>query len=198
MKSVLKKCENTLLFFFDMIECEGRSWGENKVNNKRNMKRIDPFMPVKFSNALKSKTAEKLDIDSLNFNNNPFEFMTSSDTFRIDVPTVKKGLIVLLTKKSIGTDNELGVRLMKDFVVSLADLVMLPQYVIVMNEAIYLLNDQNVKDSVLRLQKYGVSFLISDETAKYFCEVEKFKGIKQVAFADITEKIMYSERLINM
>lgn len=168
------------------------------MNNKRNMKGFDPFMPVRFSEVGKSRANENIDITSSNFIDNSFNFVAASDNFKIDMPSVKKGLVVLLTKKAIGTENALGIKLMNDFVISLSDLVKLPQYVIMMNEAVYLLNNENVKDSIIKMQKYGVRFLVSKESLECFGILGNVKGIKQVTLADITEKITYSEHLINM
>ncbi len=168
------------------------------MNNKRNTRGIDPFMPVRFSGASKNKTVENVEINVPNFIDNSLSFTTTADNFKIDMPSVKKGLTVLLTKKAIGTENEHGINLMNDFVVSLSDLVMLPQYVIIMNEAVYLLRNQLVKDSIMKMQKYGVRFFVSAETVKCFDFFENIRGIQQATLSDITEKIVYSEKVINM
>ena len=110
------------------------------MNNKRNTRGYDPFMPIKLSNMEKNRLTENISVNKSTFDDSPLNFAMSSDTFKLDLPSVKKGFIILLTKKSIGTENELGIKLMNDFVVSMSDAVMLPQYVIIMNEAVCLLS----------------------------------------------------------
>ena len=41
-------------------------------------------------------------------------------------------------------------------------------------------------------------YLVSDESARCFNDFQVIRGIKQVTSADIAEKIIYSEHLINM
>ena len=79
---------------------------------------------------------------------------------------------------------------MNDFVISISDAVMLPQYIIIMNEAVCLLNDSLIKESISKMQKYGVKILVSDESARCFNDFQVIRGIKQVTSADIAEKII--------
>lgn len=168
------------------------------MNNKRNTRGFDPFMPIKLANIEKNKLTENISVNSSTFADSPLNFVASSDTFKMDLPAVKKGFVILLTKKSIGVENELGIKLMNDFVVSISDAVMLPQYVIVMNEAVCLLNNALVRECIMKMQKYGVKILVSDESVRCFNDFHTIRGIKQVTSADITEKIIYSEHLVNM
>lgn len=168
------------------------------MNNKRNTRGYDPFMPIKLSNMEKNRLTENISVNKSTFADGPLNFAMSSDTFKLDLPSVKKGFVILLTKKSIGIENELGIKLMNDFVVSMSDAVMLPQYVIIMNEAVCLLNDSLIKECISKMQKYGVKVLVSDESARCFSDFQGIRGIKQVTSADIAEKIIYSEHLVNM
>ena len=155
-------------------------------------------MPIKLSSIEKNGLVENVSVNNSTFADSSINFVASSDTFKIDLPAVKKGFVILLTKKSIGIENELGIKLMNDFVISISDAVMLPQYIIIMNEAVCLLNDSLIKESISKMQKYGVKILVSDESARCFNDFQVIRGIKQVTSADIAEKIIYSEHLINM
>ena len=155
-------------------------------------------MPIKLSSIEKNGLVENVSVNNSTFADSSINFVASSDTFKIDLPAVKKGFVILLTKKSIGIENELGIKLMNDFVISISDAVMLPQYIIIMNEAVCLLDDSLIKESISKMQKYGVKILVSDESARCFNDFQVIRGIKQVTSADIAEKIIYSEHLINM
>ena len=155
-------------------------------------------MPIKLSSTEKNGLVENVSVNNSTFADSSINFVASSDTFKIDLPAVKKGFVILLTKKSIGIENELGIKLMNDFVISISDAVMLPQYIIIMNEAVCLLNDSLIKESISKMQKYGVKILVSDESARCFNDFQVIRGIKQVTSADIAEKIIYSEHLVNM
>ena len=155
-------------------------------------------MPIKLSSIEKNGLTENVSVNNSTFADSSINFVASSDTFKIDLPAVKKGFVILLTKKSIGIENELGIKLMNDFVISISDAVMLPQYIIIMNEAVCLLDDSLIKESISKMQKYGVKILVSDESARCFNDFQVIRGIKQVTSADIAEKIIYSEHLINM
>lgn len=170
------------------------------MKNKRNINRFDPFMPIKFSSIQKNNFSENQNTvtESENFASRTFDFVAIDDKFKFDLPSVKKGFVVLLSKKEIGDKNSLGEKLMEDFVFTLSEAIELPEYVIMMNEAIYLLDNKNVNDNILKMKKYGVSFLASLESIEYFNYKFNVKGIKQATSADITEKIMFSEKFINM
>ena len=147
-------------------------------------------MPIKLSSIEKNGLVENVSVNNSTFADSSINFVASSDTFKIDLPAVKKGFVILLTKKSIGIENELGIKLMNDFVISISDAVMLPQYIIIMNEAVCLLNDSLIKESISKMQKYGVKILVSDESARCFNDFQVIRGIKQVTSADIAEKII--------
>ena len=170
------------------------------MKNKRNINRFDPFVPVNMASLGKTKLNESRNMNLGNdvIPDSSFSFVTMDDAFKVNVPSVKKGFVVLLTKKEIGSKNALGEKLLEDFVFSLSELVELPEHIIFMNEGIFILDNKNILDSIFKMQKYGVKFLTSIESIKYFNYINSLKGIKQATSADITEKIIFSEKLINM
>lgn len=200
MKSMLKKCKNTLLFFFTMIKCLGRKRGESSVKNRRNINRFDPFVPVNMTGLGKRKLNDNFNMNIENevIQDKSINFFTIDDKFRASIPSIKKGFAVLLTKKEIGNKNEIGEKLLEDFIFSLSELIELPQYVILLNEAIYLMDNKNICDLIFKMQKYGVKFLVSIESMEFFNYSVSLKGVKQSTSADITEKIIFSEKLINI
>lgn len=170
------------------------------MNNKRNLNRFDPFVPVNMHNVGKTKlnTSRDIKIEGEVVTRNPVSFFTMDENFKCDMPRVKKGFVLLMTKKEIGVNNDLGSKLLQDFIFSVSELIELPEHVIIMNDAVYLLDNKNICDYILKMQKYGVKFLVSSESIKYFNYINSLRGIKQATSADITEKIIFSEKLINM
>ena len=170
------------------------------MKNKRGINRFDPFVPINMSSVGKVKLNEtrNVDLESGSALDGSFSFMTANDSFKVNVPCVKKGFVVVLTKKEIGCKNDLGAKLMSDFVFSLAELVELPEHIIFMNEGIFLLDNENICDSISKMQRYGVKFFASMESIRYFNYNSSLKWIKQATSADITDKIIFSQKLINM
>lgn len=170
------------------------------MKNRRNINRFDPFIPISMSGLGKSKLNDNFnpDVSSGVVPDKSISFLTIDDKFRASVPSVKKGFVVLLTRKEIGSKNALGEKLLQDFVFSLSELIELPQYIILANEAVYLLDNECVCSLILKMQKYGVKFLASIESMEYFNYSVSLKGVKNATSADITEKIIFSEKLINM
>lgn len=170
------------------------------MKHKRNINRFDPFFPVNMSEIKRGKLADGTNgvFETGMISDGNIEFPTMDATFKVDIPSVKKGFVVVLTKNAIGVKNGLGEKLLEDFIFSLSELIELPQYVIIMNEAVYLLNNANVCDLIIKMQKYGVKFLVSLESMEYFNYTNLLKGIKQATSADINNKMIFSEKLINM
>lgn len=170
------------------------------MKNRKNINRFDPFIPVNMASLGKNKLNDNFntDIASGIVSDKSISFLAIDDKFRASVPSIKKGFVVLLTKKELGNKNVLGEKLLEDFIFSLSELIELPQYVILLNEAIYLLDNKNVCNLIAKMQKYGVKFLISIESMEYFNYCVSLKGIKHSTSADIAEKIIFSEKLINM
>ena len=170
------------------------------MNNKKNINRFDPFIPVNMSGLGKNKLSDAGNTDfSGDFvSDASLNFFAMDDKFRVEVPSVKKGFVVLLTKREIGSKNELGERLLTDFVFSLSEMVELPQYFIVMNEAVFLLSNDKFCEYVFKMQKYGVKFYVSAESMEFFGYNNTLKGMKQATSGDIMDKIIFSDKLINM
>ena len=170
------------------------------MNNKRNLNRFDPFVPINMHGAGKTKLNGSRDVKLENeiVTTNPVSFFTMGENFRCDMPRVKKGFVLAITKKEIGVSNDLGSKLLEDFIFSVSELIELPEHVIIMNDAVYLLDNRVICDYILKMQKYGVKFLVSSESIKYFNYINSLRGIKQATSADITEKIIFSEKLINI
>lgn len=161
---------------------------------KKVFNRFDPFMPVK----LDSKASD------FNVNNtndaifDDFSNITLNEGLKIKTPQVKKGLTVLITKKAIGNENGLGEKLLEDFICSLSNSFELPQYLIFMNEAVFLLENANVESSISQLKRYGVKNLVSVESLNYFKRNVNNKSLIQATSGDITDKMLISKQLINI
>ena len=67
-----------------------------------------------------------------------------NESLKFRTPHVKNGFTVVLSKKAIGNENGLGEKLLEDFIYSLSNSFELPQNLIFMNEAVFLLDNENV------------------------------------------------------
>lgn len=162
---------------------------------KRVFNRFDPFMPVKLGS---NKTS-----DFNTTENNPdvfeeFSNITLNESLKFRTPQIKKGFTVVLTKKAIGNENGLGEKLLFDFIYSLSNSLELPQYLIFMNEAVFLLDNENVENSLIQLKRHGVKNLVSMESLSYFKHKISNKSVIQATSGDITEKMLISKKLINL
>ena len=164
--------------------------------NKKIINKFDPFMPVKITNSLGENEIVNSNMDD--FMNDFVEFATINDKLKISTPTVKKGRVVLLTKREIGDKGILGEKLLEDFIFSLSDAIELPQYLIFMNEAVMLFDNKNIYECISKMKKYGVSCLISMESMEQLKYFKKNKEITQVTSADITEIILFAEKVISL
>ena len=81
---------------------------------------------------------------------------------------------------------------------SLSNSLELPQYLILTNEAVFLLDNENVLNSLSQLKKYGVKNLVSIESLNYFKHKISNKLIIQATSGDITEKMLISNKLITL
>lgn len=170
-----------------------RVWGDEMT--KRVFNRFDPFMPVK----LDSKKASDFNITENNSEIfEDFSSITLNESFKIRTPKISKGFTVMLTKKAIGTENGLGEKLLSDFIYSLSNSLELPQYLIFMNEAVLLLNNENILDSLNILKKYGVKNLVSLESLNHFNYKINNKLLTQATSGDITDKLLISKKLISL
>jgi len=163
---------------------------------KRVFNRLDPFMPIKID----ENSRVSLDISESSREDFFEDFISPSlnEELKFRTPSIKKGFSILITKKSIGAENVLGEKLLEDFIYSLSDSFELPQYLIFMNEAVTLLANENIEDSLFKLKKYGVKNLVSVESLDHFKYKINSKSIIQATSGDITEKILFSNKLINL
>ena len=163
---------------------------------KRVFNRFDPFMPVKIDNSRKL-ASEPLVNDSEDFFED-FNKSALNESLKFRTPHVKNGFTVVLSKKAIGNENGLGEKLLEDFIYSLSNSFELPQYLIFMNEAVLLLNNDSIDISISQLKRYWVKNLVSLESLNYFKHKVNSKLLIQDTSGDITEKILFSKQLINL
>ena len=162
---------------------------------KRVFNRFDPFMPVKLDSKASSFNVNE---SSSNDVFEDFNSITLNENIKFRTPQVKKGFTVMLTKKAIGNENGLGEKLLSDFIYSLSNSLELPQYLIFMNEAVFLLDNENVEISLMQLKRHGVKSLVSVESLNYFEHKINSKSVIQATSGDITEKMLISKKLINL
>ena len=163
---------------------------------KRVFNRFDPFMPIKIDNNMKMRTNSVENAKEEIFDGLSNTSLTECIKFR--TPHIKSGFTIILSKKAIGNENGLGEKLLEDFIYSLSNSFELPQHLIFMNEAVHLLQNERVENSLFQLKKYGVKNLVSIESLNYFnCTVNN-KLFIQATSGDITEKMLFSTELINL
>ena len=163
---------------------------------KRVFNRFDPFMPIKFEEKPKMSSSAIEPINDGFFEE--FDKPTLSESLKFRTPHVKTGFSVILTKKALGDTNGLGEKLLEDFIYSLSNSFELPQYLIFMNEAVLLLSNEKIENSIYQLKKYGVKNLVSLESLNHFKYKINSKSVIQATSGDITEKILFSNKLINL
>lgn len=161
---------------------------------KRVFNRFDPFMPVKLDSKASDFNVSENSTDLFE----DFSNITLNESLKFRTPQVKKGFTVMFTKKTIGNENGLGEKLLEDFIYSLSNSLELPQYLILTNEAVFLLDNENVLNSLSQLKKYGVKNLVSIESLNYFKHKISNKLIIQATSGDITEKMLISNKLITL
>lgn len=168
---------------------------------KKFTNRFDPFVPVKMSSKLmEDKTgAEEISSDFNDFISD-FEVPSAVNSkFKVGVQHIKEGFCVLITKKAIGKCNGLGEKLLEDFIFYVSDLIELPEYIIFMNDGVFLLCDENnLYKSIMKMKKNGVRIMVSMESLSHFNLSGNVKGMTMATSADISEKIVFSKQLINI
>jgi len=162
---------------------------------KKVFNRFDPFMPIKVDN---SKIASGIAVNEVPDLFEEFNNTRLNENLKFRAPNVKKDFTVLITKTSIGKEGEIGKKLLEDFIYSLSNSLELPQYLIFMNEAVFLLDIESIEEEISHLRKYGVKTLVSLESLNYFKHSLNSKSAIQATSGDITEKILFSKKLINM
>ncbi len=163
---------------------------------KRYFNRFDPFMPIKPDDNVK---LHQTGVE--NITDNFFEEYSKNslnENLKLRTPHIKDGFVIVFSKKAIGNENELGEKLLEDFIYSLSNFFELPQYLIFMNEAVFLLGNEKIENLLSQLKKYGVKNLVSLESLNYFKYKVASKSFMQATSGDITEKILFSKKLINI
>ena len=161
---------------------------------KRVFNRFDPFMPVKLSD----RDAETGTMSSASDIFDDFNKTTLNEGLKFGTPQVRSGYTILLTSTSIGNKNGLGEKLLEDFIFSLSNSFELPQYIILVNEAVLLLGNEKVEQLILNVRKFGVKILVSLESINYFNSKITNKLVTQATSGDIAEKILFSTKLISL
>ena len=161
---------------------------------KRVFNRFDPFMPVKLSDKKLESEVGASSVDIFD----DFGKATLNEGLKFGTPQVRNGYTVLLTSSSIGSKNGLGEKLLEDFIFSLSNSFELPQYIILINEAVLLLGNEKVEQSILNVRKFGVKILVSLESLNYFNSKITNKLVTQATSGDIAEKILFSTKLISL
>ena len=162
---------------------------------KKVFNRFDPFMPVKLDS---KKTSDFNITENTSDIFEEFSNITLNESLKIRTPQINKGFTVMITKKAIGNENGLGEKLLIDFIYSLSNSLELPQYLIFMNEAVFLLDNENVLESLNKLKKYGVKNLVSIESLNFFNHKLSNKLLTQATSGDITDKMLISKKLISL
>lgn len=160
---------------------------------KKFLNQFDPFIPVK-------PISKASDLNNISSNEIYDDFNSSilSENLRIKTPQVKKGFSIIFSKKAFGEENVLGEKLLADFICSLPDSFELPQYLIFMNEAVFLAENESILATLLQLKKYGVKNLVSLESLEYFKYKINRRVFMQATSGDIADKIILSKKLINL
>lgn len=161
---------------------------------KKVFNRFDPFMPVKFSDKKLDGGVDTSSVDIFD----DFGKATLNEGLKFGTPQVKNGYTVLLTSGSMGSKNGLGEKLLEDFIFSLSNSFELPQYIILVNEAVLLLGNEKIEQLVVNLRKYGVRILVSLESLNHFNGKITNKLVTQATSGDIAEKILFSTKLISL
>jgi len=175
-------------------------WKKQKIRGeemtKKVFNRFDPFMPIKIDEG--SKTSSTFVENNTDEFFDDFNKSTLNESLKFRTPHIKNGFLVVLTKESIGAKNGLGEKLLEDFIYSLSNSFELPQYLIFMNEAVKLLDNEKIEIYISQLKRHGVKSLVSVESLNYFNFSLNNKSVIQATSGDITEKILFSKNLINI
>jgi len=156
---------------------------------------FDPFMQIKFENAIKeAKTAESIKETYNSFDSSETLGLEKRISFR--TPQIVPGFVVLLTSESIGNNNEVGKLLLKEFVKEITNLMDLPEYVIFVNEAVNII-EENI-DILKQIKKYGVKIIVSDKSLKLFDVEINSNFIYKLSSSDIAKKVFFAKKIIEL
>lgn len=163
---------------------------------KRVINRFDPFMPVKVNNT--TSEVNSVDVSSNSNNFEEFSSMTLNESLKFKMPEIIKGFTILITKKTIGADNKIGEDLLEKFLYTVSESFELPQYLILVNEAVLLLNKKSINNIISKLKKYGVKTLVSMESLNYFEYKVDSNLFSNATSKEISDKIIFSKKLITL
>ena len=82
---------------------------------KKYFNRFDPFMPIK---PVKNAN-ENIVTDTRNEMVDDFNMINLNESFKFATSHIKDGFVIMISDKSIGTNNEIGGKLLEDFVFAL-------------------------------------------------------------------------------
>ena len=163
---------------------------------KKVINRFDPFMPVKVNNT--GAEIDSVDISSSNSSFEDFNSMSLNESLKFKMPEIIKGFTIVITKKTIGADNKIGADLLEDFIDEVSESFELPQYLILLNEGVLLLNKPSINNAISKLKKYGVKTLVSSESLNYFEYKVESKLFVNATSKEISDKMIFSKKLITL
>ena len=157
---------------------------------------FDPFMINNFSGLVKH--GKPVTISTSDMGENDLMGMTFVEkSSNVRIPKVRAGLVVLITSNSIGENNSLGNDLLKNFCISLSSGLELPEYIFLLNTGLKVLLDDNIVESLKKIQKYGTNVISSLESVEYF-DMNNYKMIKKWAIGDMTSVLMNANKVIKI
>jgi len=158
---------------------------------------FDPFMINNFSNLPKQSKFSSVSTPDI-----PSDDLMSM-TFmekrtNMSIPKVRTGLVLFITSDSLGEDNELGRRLLKNFCESVATGFELPEYIFLINTGVKLIEDKDLIDIFKKIKKYGTNIVLSFESLKYFDMENACKSFDKWSIGDISTILVNSKNVIKV
>lgn len=157
---------------------------------------FDPFMINNFSNI--TKQAKSISIPENNSNNELAGMNFIEKSINIRTPKTKRGVILLIDSNSIGESNELGKKLIKDFVFSIADGLEFPEYILFVNTGVELLKDNELKENLKKIKKYGTNLVASYESIEFFGLTDEAKFMKKLSIGEIAMLTINANKVIKV
>jgi hypothetical protein len=157
---------------------------------------FDPFMINNFSNITKrTKSTSVVEENS----NSDFVGMTFIEkSMSIRTPKAKSGLVLLIESESMGEENELGKKLMRDFFISILSGIEFPEYIIFVNTGVKILDDVELKQTLKLIKKYGTNLIASHESVEFLGVTIENKLAQKWSVGDITMLIMNANKVIRI
>ncbi|MBQ7668752.1 MAG: hypothetical protein IJS47_05450 [Clostridia bacterium] len=158
---------------------------------------FDPFMQVNFTSSEKqSKPVQNI--------SQVTGFSDSSETLFLDKkiafrpPCVMQGFVVLVKSKSIGSDNVVGGKLLKDIILEMVSMIDLPEYIILANDAVELLkDDRDILNTLKNMKRFGTKVVLSKESMEYFKIAQEDFSYKWSS-SEIAQKVVLSKRFLEL